>query len=165
MATTEPLVQDTELNGFRGAPFPSNVVEAAAESIRTDCEWHIAPSIQETLKVRGGGSVLLLPTLHLTAVASIVDNHGYLVEGWEFFEDGTIERHTGAFPRFVTVTFTHGYTQCPRELLQAIAERAASGAAGRIKSEALAGRSVALEGWYDPATEGALVKYRLSGRP
>lgn len=158
----EPLIQPAELNGFRGAPFPGNITEAAAESIRTQCEWHIAPSLDATLKVRAGGSVILLPSLHVTAVASVVDNHGTAVAGWEWYPNGILERPAG-FPAFVSVTFTHGYPACPKELLPIIAERAVSQASGRIKSEALAGRSVSLEGGYDPDAARILAKYTLFG--
>lgn len=158
----EPLIQVTDLLGFRGAPFAGNVTQAAAESIRTQCEWHIAPSVEETVKLRAGGSVVLLPSLHVTAVASVTGNHGTAVTGWEWFPNGVLEKPDG-FPAFVTVTFTHGHPTCPVELLPIIAERAVSQASGRIKSEALAGRSVSLEGGYDPASAGVLAKYTLNG--
>jgi hypothetical protein len=158
------LIQAADLAGFRGAPFSDQVTEAAAESIRTQCEWHIAPSVEATVKIRASGNVLLLPSLHVTAVASVVDSTGNAVTDWEWYPSGIIER-AAAFPAFVTVTFTHGYTSCPKELLPIIAERAVSQASGRIKSEALAGRSVSLEGGYDPAGSGVLAKYILNGRP
>lgn len=161
----EPLVTGADLVGFRGAPFADAVVRAASDGIRAECGWHIAPSIQQTVKLPGGGPVLAVESLHVTAVASITDRDGAPVEGWEWFQDGTIERHSGVFPRWVTVVFTHGYTVCPRELLPVVAERAGAGAAGRIKSEALSGRSVVLEGGYDPASHGVLAKYRLEGGP
>lgn len=160
-----PLIAAADLAGFRGAPFSAQVTEAAAESVRSECDWHLAPSVTETVKLRGGGGVLILPSLRVTAIASITGVDGTVVDGWEWMPNGVVERMAGAFPRFVNVTFTHGYDACPKELLPIIAERAQSQASGRIKSEALAGRSVSLEGGYDPATEGALAKYRLNSRP
>lgn len=158
------LIQAADLNGFRGSPFADNVAEAAAESVRAECGWHIAPPVTETLKIRTYGSVILLPSLHVTAVTSVTDSAGTLVTGWELFEGGILEFFTDT-PAYVTVTFTHGYPVCPKELLPIIAERAVSQASGRIKSEALAGRSVSLEGGYDPAASAVLARYKLNGRP
>lgn len=159
------LIQAADLVGFRGAPFAAAVLAAAAESVRADCEWHIAPSVTETRKLRGGDRVLILRSLRVTAVTSILDADGNAIDGWDWWENGVVERRSGVFPKSVTVTFTHGYTTCPKELLPIIAERALSQASGRIKSEALAGRAVSLEGGYDPAGSGVLAKYALNGRP
>lgn len=159
-----PLVASADLSGFRGAPFAASVAEAAAESVRAECAWHIAPSVTETVKLRGEGGVVLLPSLRVTGVASITDADGNPVEGWEWWPNGVVEV-SGSFPRIVNVTFTHGYESCPKELLPIIAERAQSQASGRIKSEALAGRSVSLEGGYDPVTSVVLARYKLNGGP
>lgn len=156
------LVQASDLSGFRGAPFSAQVTEAAAESIRTQCEWHIAPSETATVKLRGGGSIILLPTMHVTEVVSVVDSYGNQVTGWEWLPSGVIENPAG-FPPFVSVTFTHGYPACPPELLPVIAERAASQASGRIKSEAAGGISISLEGGDDPVTSRVMAKYRMHG--
>lgn len=159
-----PLIDSVDLAGFRGAPFSPAVVEAAAESLRSECGWHIAPVAEDTVRLRGGGSILLLPSLRVSGVASVVDGEGVAVTDWEWFESGVLER-AGGFPRVVVVTFTHGYDWCPRELLPVIAERASSQASGRIKSEALAGRSVSLEGGYDPITDRLVSRYKVNGGP
>lgn len=158
----EPLVTDADLTGFRGAPYPASVLGAAYESVRDECGWHIAPAVEQVVKLRGGSSVILLPSLCVTAVASVVDFDGLTIDGWEWYPNGVIESGSGTFPRTVTVTFTHGYATCPKALLPVIAERAQSQAAGRVKSESLGGRAVSLEAGYDPATEAALAKYRLN---
>lgn len=160
-----PLVEAVDLSEFRGAPFTLAVVGAAAESVRDECGWHIAPSAMESVRVRGGSRVVLLPSLHVTDVASVVDGDGVAVTGWDWFENGVLELPSGVFPRVVSVTFTHGYASCPRALLPIVAERASAQAAGRIKSEALAGRSVSLEGGYDPVTAPVLARYKLPTRP
>lgn len=158
----DPLIQASDLTGFRGAPFSEPVVQAAAESIRTQCEWHIAPSETETVKLRGGGYVILLPSMHVTEVSAVVDNYGEAVAGCEWFPNGVIECPSG-FPPFISVTFTHGYDACPAEILPVIAERAASQASGRVKSEAAGGVSISMEGGYDPIGSGVLAKYRIAG--
>jgi len=158
----EPLVQATDLTGFRGAPYAAKVLSAAAEAVRTECDWHIAPVMTQTVKIRTGGrSVVLLPTLHLVNVISVTGPDG-VIEGWEFYEHGTLERAAG-FPNRIEVEFTHGFEKCPEALLPIIAERAQSQALGRIKSEALGGRSLQLEGGYDQNTQAVLSKFKLGG--
>ncbi|AXH44391.1 head-tail adaptor [Arthrobacter phage MargaretKali] len=159
----DPLIQPTDLVGFRGAPFSAKVTAAAASSVRAQCDWHIAPVVTETKKMRTEGTVLLLPTLHLTEKPTVQDVNGNEVTGCEWLPEGIIECPAG-FPRYVSVTFTHGYETCPDELLPIIAERAMGQSSGRVKAESLAGRSIQLEGGSDPATSSVLAKYALSGR-
>lgn len=158
----DKLVQASDLAGFRGSPFSEPVVQAAAESVRTDCEWHVAPAEVRTVKLRAGGSIVLLPSMHVTDVTAVVDNYGHPVSGWEWFENGVIECPLG-FPPFISVTFTHGYPECPPDLLPIIAERALSQASGRIRSESAGGVSVSMETGDDPTSRGVLAKYRLHG--
>ncbi len=164
-ALVEDLVKATDLNGFRGAPFPAAVLNAAAESIRTECEWHIAPVVESTVKLRAGSSdTVLLPTMRLVEVLEVTSSAGDVVTGWEAMEDGTLER-PGGFPRFLNVRFRHGHAKCPAELVAVVAERAVSGKAGRISAESLGGRSVSLEGGYDSVSMAVLQKYKLQGGP
>jgi hypothetical protein len=156
----EPMATASQLAGFRGGPFTDAVVTSAGESIRDECGWHIAPEVTDTMKFRGEGTVLLLPTLRLLDVTLIRDRNGYPVTGVDWYENGVLECEAG-FPTYVEVTFKHGYSTCPPSLLPVIAERAQASAAGRVKSESLAGRSVSLEGGYDPNTPNVLTAYRL----
>ncbi|QIG57678.1 head-tail adaptor [Arthrobacter phage Shoya] len=158
----EPMVTVSALAGFTGGPFTQPVVDSAGDSIRDECGWHIAPEVTAVMKFRGEGSVILLPTLKLVTVISVTDREGNAVSDVDWFENGVLER-PGGFPRYVEVTFVHGYRVCPRSLLGIVAERAAARSAGRIKSEALAGRSVSLEGGYDPVSSRTLNAYRLQG--
>ncbi|MGY4543263.1 hypothetical protein ACVWY0_003196 [Arthrobacter sp. UYNi723] len=158
----QQLATVSDLAGFNGGPFTDPVVASAGDSIRDECGWHIAPEVATTMKFRGTGSVILLPTLRLITVTSITDREGRPVDGVDWLESGILERAAG-FPPYVEVTFVHGYRVCPRSLFAVVAERAAARSAGRIKSEALAGRSVSLEGGEDPVTSRVLNAYRLSG--
>lgn len=160
----EQLVSPTDLSGFRGAPFSPDVVKGASDSVRRDCEWHIAPTLEQTIRVRGGDSVLRLPTLHLVEVVSVTSSKGVPVNGFDWLPNGVLERE-GGFPRFVDVVFRHGYETCPPELLNVVAERAANGSAGRVRQESLGSRSVSLESGYDSVSLSVLDKYRLFGRP
>jgi len=158
----DPLISADDLTGFRGAPFPQAVADAAAGAVRAECGWHIAPEVEQTLRLRGGSTHLLLPTLKLNGVASITDADGNALTGWEWFESGVVESNWGAFPRVVIVTFTHGYRACPAELLPAIAERASAQAAGRVKSQTAGTFSVSMDTTEDPFS--AVAKYRIPGR-
>lgn len=156
-----PLVATGDLNGFSGGPFVAAVVDSSADSIRDECGWHIAPTVTTTVRFRGRGlTKVLLPTLRLVELVSVVDGDGNPVTDVEFYDHGVIEREAG-FPKWVTVTFTHGFSEAPKALLPIIAERASAGSNGRIKSEALAGRSVSLEGGYDPISTRVLNAYKL----
>jgi hypothetical protein len=160
----EPMAKAIDLVGFNGGPFTDPVVASAGESIRDECGWHIAPEITTTMKFRGDGNLILLPTHRLNAVLSVKDRDGNLIEGVDSLQNGILERAAG-FPPYVEVTFMHGYRTCPTSLLAVIAERAAARSGGRIKSEALAGRSVSLEGGYDPVSSRVLQAYRLQEAP
>lgn len=160
----EPLISADDLTGQRGAPFTQAVTDSAAGAVRAECGWHIAPEVDQTVRLRGGSATLLLPTLRLTGIASITDTDGNAITGWEWFESGVVELGWGSFPRVVLVTFTHGYSACPRELLPVIAERASSQAAGRIRSESAGGVSVSMDTAYDSTNAMSLARYRLPGR-
>lgn len=128
----DPLVAATDLAEFPGAPFPVAIVASAAESVRRDAGWHIAPSVTETVTVDGkGGQWLFLPSLHVTAVTAVRDVSGdtpTTLTGWRLTRAGMLYRAAG-WPYAVAaveVDLTHGYDACPPELLPAIAARAQS---------------------------------------
>lgn len=160
----EPLATGAALAGFKGGPFQDVVVRSAGDSIRDECGWHVAPEVTTTMKFRGEGSVILLPTMRLLDVTLVRDRDGYPVAGVDWLENGVLEC-AGGFPPYVEVTFKHGYKVCPPSLLPVVAERALASSGGRVKSEALAGRSVSLEGGYDPVSPKVLTNYRLQGGP
>lgn len=157
----QPLAEPAALAKFRGGPFEAETVTAAGASIRAECGWHIAPSVEQTVALRtGGADEVLLPSLYVSEVMAVTDRAGTAVGGWDAWSNGILTR-PGGFPDVVQVTFRHGYEKCPAELLPIIAERAAAQASGRIKSEALAGRSVQLEGGEAPETRASIAAYRI----
>src|SRR5690349_17879952 len=92
--------------------------QAEAE-VRGYCGWHVAPSVTEEVTVEGdGGSVLLLPSLRVTAVASVIDEDGNAVTDWKVRRNGVLRR-AGGWRCGVeyTVTLTHGYDQPPADLV------------------------------------------------
>lgn len=118
------LITPDELSGFPGAPFTDAVVDAAVASLRNAAGWHVAPSRTETVTVDSdGGSRLILDTLHLTAVAEVrntINDPATPIEvRWS--KAGIL---AGWFPcgfQSVEVDITHGYDECPPDLVPLIA--------------------------------------------
>lgn len=121
------LVTAGEIVNFPGAPFNADVLTAAGETVRSEAGWHIAPSQTDTLTLdSNGGCVLWLPTKKLTAVVEVRDVTGttpIVLTGVTFTESGRLYRR-GGFPfgrDAVEVEFTHGYAECPKDLLPIVA--------------------------------------------
>lgn len=165
MANTElePLVLAEDLDGFKGAPFKPETVNAASAQIRRICGWHIAPTIEETLVLdHDGGPVLYLPSLKVIDVVAVKDHRtGRDLSRWHWSGAGMIE---GQFPRgfrSVEVTIEHGYAECPADLLPVVASRTQR----RAMQESLGSRSVSFSAEGDRAFESTLELYRLGARP
>lgn len=127
-AVDEPLVSPDDLGAFPGAPFDDAVVAAAAGTVRFVARWHIAPSVTQTITLDGPGTATLhLPTLHLTAVTAVTENGTAVgVGSYDWSASGMLTKRTGLWtdrPRGITITLTHGYDECPPELLPVIAEQ------------------------------------------
>lgn len=132
--TLPALVEASDVAGFPGAPFPAATLTAAAESVRGDAEWHIAPLVTETVVLDvNGGRFLFLPTLKLVEVTAVRDvtYPDATVEVLDFrtqatarFRAGVLERPGGWPYGVVEVDMVHGYSACPAELLPAIVARA-----------------------------------------
>ena len=96
--------------------------------MRNYCRWHITPSQTATHTVRGtGGAVVLLPSLRVTAVASVTVG-GVLQDAasYSWTSDGVLRRTSGWWAPYETivVTFTHGFTSMPAEV-QTVIDRLA----------------------------------------
>lgn len=108
--------------------------DAACAAVRAYCGWHVAPSAQEDVVLDGSGSrVMMLPTLRLTDLTDVTDD-GTAVDSPEWSAAGMVRKSTGGtwswkFRSFAA-TMTHGYDDCPGELLGVIAEAASRGVAG-----------------------------------
>lgn len=108
-------------------------VSAASALIRAYCGWHIAPSITETITLDGkGGSILVLPSLRVTAITTVVaDGVTLAASAYSWSQSGLVERVGGCWPRklrSIAVTFTHGYAETPLEVRQFMKLLAESGA-------------------------------------
>jgi hypothetical protein len=103
---------------------------AACEAVRGYCGWHIAPSVVEKITVDGpGGSLLLLPTLRLTDLTEVTSD-GRPVTAPEWSEAGMVRGSWSSRFRGITATITHGYDECPAEVLEIVRDLAKSG--GRV---------------------------------
>lgn len=134
-----------------GSTDAEQAVEFATALVREWCGWHIAPALSEVRRLDGDGTtILLLPSLHVTAVDHVVTaSEGELTDvTWS--ENGVLARvgvaetdpwavlagtantvllRPRVFPAglgTVTVDFTHGYDETPaavRAVVTAVARR------------------------------------------
>jgi hypothetical protein len=167
MANT--LAAPADLADFPGAPFSAALVDAAAGSVRGEVGWHIAPAVTETVTVVSeGGTVLLVPSLRVTAVTEVRDVSGDTPEvlmDWVFRRSGILERAYGWPKRHaIEVDLTHGYAETPPELLPVIADTARTlQRGGRVTQESLGSRSVSMASG-NPAS-AVLARFTIPQRP
>lgn len=124
------LVSPFDLDGYPGGPFEPSLVDNAVAQVRARAGWHIAPVRADTLTVQvfGGSRWLFLPTRRLVTVTAVRRNGVPVTSGysttpggmlyaasWRGWEWGTYE-----------VDVTHGYPECPPELVGLVASLAGS---------------------------------------
>lgn len=153
-------------------------LDQAEAAVRGYCRWHIAPSRSESVTLQPSHSpVLMLPSLHVAAVASVtedgvtldaasynLDGRGWLTRTWGNWSTGP-----------VVVSMTHGHADIPADVtgvVQAVAQRAIDGTAGAASwsrtdgpfaSSANYGSSA--NGKFLPSELGTLDRYKLPPRP
>jgi hypothetical protein len=180
---TEPLAPFAEAGDL--APNTDQQLAWASERIRAYCGWHIYPSIEQTATFDTlGGSVLMLPTLRLTAVTAVALADGTdlnVDDDLTWSEAGMLRRATcWAWPsgfRQVAVTFEHGYEALPgglAEVCAAAATRAPAqlasvtaesvGGVSRTYGGLLSGAGALSAGWTF-AEQQVLDRYRLPSLP
>lgn len=158
---------------------PSPETDAQAEAlVAAFCRWHIAPSIDVTLTLDGSGtSMLVLPSLHVTAVGSVTVEGVALEAGsYRWSEAGLLVRVAGRFPckpRSVEVAFTHGYDTMPADVqavIDAVAARVLSTPATGVTQQAAGPFSLRLAAGYDgglgllSSEQAILARYRRPPR-
>lgn len=187
MVTVPPLISAEAVNGLLpgGLSVTQAQVDAMASALRHECGWHIAPVVEETVILDSeGNATLRLPTGLMTALTSVTNTrtgepipvdlqtgwskHGIITTSNSTFIPGrswtsSVRPGSGGFPsgfRAVTVTFSHGYEECPLDLARYLTQTFRQ----RIISETLVGRSVTFDKVEDIfAGASILDKYRLGG--
>lgn len=166
------MVTPDDLAGLPGAPFPEAMVRAAQARIRTQCGWHIAPSLTQTIVVSGdGGYEQWLPTRHITDVMAVDvwDGTQYApMPGWTSqvgWDEAGILSASSCFPagrRTIRITLTHGWDPCPDDLKLLVA----ASTSRQIAQEVISSRSITFADTGDIyGLSEVLDRYRLGPRP
>lgn len=118
-------------------------LDAASALIREHCGWHIAEVEEQTVRLDGPGSALLvLPTLRLVDLASVVElGQAVDVAALDVSGLGLVRgrRWTDRFGCIVA-TFTHGFAEVPAtvaDLTLQIASRALGSPLGIVREQTL----------------------------
>jgi hypothetical protein len=98
----------------------AEATQRAEATVRAYVGWHLAPERSETLTLDGpGSSVLLLPTLRVTAITSITEDGSAVDPGdYEWSSSGVVRRNGYWSPslRGLEVSLTHGYAEMPLDV-------------------------------------------------
>lgn len=123
VATLPPLLSATDFAARSDGRVESDdprlepLLAGASAGIRRYCGWHIGPVVEETIRVDGSGSpVLVLPTLRVEAITDVVE-HGRewtpeRVAELEWSEAGMVRSPGYSWTdryRGVTITLRHGF--------------------------------------------------------
>lgn len=164
---TEPLLSLATFEAYRDGE-PIQLLNAAAQEVRSYCGWHIAPEVTETVTVEGLGAALLLPTLHLTGITSIthVDSETPLTLDYvHWWPNGKVTGY--AFSGEYEVTFTHGHAVTPDDVGRVVAAIAGDGIEGlrRVKSWARGPFSETYEDGGADSDRAVLDRYKIASGP
>jgi len=97
--------------------------------VRNYCGWHIAPVRTDTVSLLWPqeDTAVVLPTLRLVAVTGVVDSDGNTLDPgfYSSTTQGVLVRTYAWSPLlygwgYMTVTFTHGYTEVPADVTAAV---------------------------------------------
>ena len=115
----------------------------AEQAVRNYCGWHIAPSRDETVTLRPDcrDKAVLLPSLHVTAIASIsADEVDLEVDSYRWSANGVIKADCGYWWQDeLVVEFTHGYATPPADvaaIVIAIAQRGVDNPSSLVRTQA-----------------------------
>lgn len=162
------LVQPDELTDFPGSPFVPGVVTSAGDAVRSECGWHIAPPLTETVTVTTGrGRHVFVDTQRLTAVTEVrdvTDVTPVVLDGVTFTPDGTLSR-VGGFgcDRTLELDIVHGFAACPPALLPIVAAAARTAGARSAVQKSLGSGSITLSSDADWATSATVAAYTVVG--
>jgi len=113
-----------------GVRDPQFWLDAANESVRSFCGWHVAPVITQTLRLDGsGGHTLLLPSRRLLNVVSCTSDGVDVLNRIDPSTAGMVQLRDGRWSSRlggVTITIEHGHETAP-DVAGVIASAAARG--------------------------------------
>lgn len=114
-------------------------LDAAADTIRRYCGWHVAPVARESLTVKGSGSgELRLPSLRVVEVHSVTANGATVPVDQISSEGGVLTLSSGVWSAGpVVADVTHGFDASDvAALAMSIAARARSTPSGYVRQQA-----------------------------
>lgn len=124
---------------------PAFWMNAANAAIRSECGWHVAPIITETLTLDGSGGVnLLLPSRRVRSVLRALNNGVDVTTDVHSSGNGILElptgwtRHLGA----VEIEIIHGYAVAEVADVAGVIAAAATRGGGMIRNQSVASGSV-----------------------
>lgn len=136
---TNDLAGPTDLAHLPGAPFTDAEVDAAVGALRDALGWHVAPERADTavpFDVQPYEDTLRLVTRKLVSVQAVrrtstSDPTGTPITNYQISRRQGIVRRRGSYwpcgLEAVEVDFTHGYPECPPELLAILGQLAVAG--------------------------------------
>lgn len=130
---TNDLVGPNDLAHLPGAPFTNGEVDSAVGALRAALGWHVAPERAETgvpFDVEPCEDTLRLATRKLVSVQAVRrTSNDTTITGYQVSRRQGIIRRRGSWPsglESVEADYTHGYEECPPELLSALGQLALS---------------------------------------
>lgn len=163
-----------DLEAFQGKD-PQQALNGALKQVQSFCGWHIAPSQSDTANVWStDGCALVLPTMYLTAVASVTQNSTVVAATNYLFESYGVIRTLATGTPFLTayratVAFTHGYTALPDDVAQVVlslAQRSLTDTRGLVARPGTSTGATFIEGYGAQLTDADKEKlgpYRIAG--
>jgi hypothetical protein len=135
MTNPVPLLNAADLTSFQASD-QTFFLNAAGDTIRNFCQWHIFPSVTVTdsCPIQPDGTIML-PSLHVTGVTSVSldgltldpsvyrwHQSGYIRRYhhqyfqwplWPLESEHALREYPSPLARYAEVTYTHGYPTIP----------------------------------------------------
>lgn len=129
----QPLISVETFNSLTGNEYATDprlsmALGAVSGLVRMACRWHIAPGLVCQYTTSGGGKVIQLPALAVTAVKSVEESGRELAPGqFQWRRDGLLKRaqFRAWAPGWnaVTVKYVAGFDETPAEIADIVMAR------------------------------------------
>lgn len=148
--TMDLLTPEAFSAGTGGKILPSDprvgpLIKGATAAIRRYCRWHVSPAMDDTATLDGpGGSLLVLPTLHVVAITSITERTALLEDDvdYEWSHLGDVRRlgcrnWTDRF-RSIAIDYRHGFANADdlKLIIQQVVANAIASPMGATREQA-----------------------------